>query len=79
MTPSPAAPEVYEIYDISSSHMADTEEDIWISDIEEKISFHSMQTLSSDSPLNSVKHLRAIASKSEEEFDFSPSNVVVGV
>ena len=35
VTPSPAAPKVYEIYDISSSHMADPEEDIRISVIEE--------------------------------------------
>ena len=34
---------------------------------------------SSDSPLNSVQNLPVIASKSEEEFDFSPSNVVSGV
>ena len=38
-----------------------------------------MQTFSSDSPLNSVQNLPVIASESEEEFDFSPSNVVVGV
>ena len=30
VTPSPAAPEVYEIYDISSPHMDDPEEYIWI-------------------------------------------------
>ena len=28
VTPSPIAPEVYEIYDISSPHMIDQEEDI---------------------------------------------------
>ena len=71
--------EVYEIFDISFSHMADTEEDIWIYDIEEKISFHSMQTLFNVSPLNSVQNLSVIASESEEGFDFSPYNVVVGV
>ena len=37
MTPPPAAPEVYEIYDISYSHMGDLEEDIQISYIEEKL------------------------------------------
>ena len=79
MTPSPDAPEVYEISDISSSHMADTEEDIQISDIEEKHFCTSMKTFSSDSPLNYVQNLPVIASKSEKEFDFSPSNVVVGV
>ena len=79
MTPSPDASEVYEISDISSSHMADPEEDIWISDIEEKFSFHSMQTFSSDSPLNYVQNLPVIASESEEEFDFCPSNDVAGV
>ena len=34
VTPSPDALEVCEISDISSSHMDETEEDIWISDIE---------------------------------------------
>ena len=43
--------------------MPDSEEDIRISDIEEKIS------------LNFVQNLLVIASQSEEEFDFSPSNV----
>ena len=38
-----------------------------------------MQTFSSDSPLNYVKLFPMIASESEEEFDFSPSNVVAGV
>ena len=38
-----------------------------------------MQTFSSDSPLNSMQNLLVIASKSEEEFDFSPSNVALGV
>ena len=78
--PPPAAPEVYEIYDISSSHMVDPEEDIRISVIEEKYSFHSMQKFSSDSPIiNYVHSLPVIASESEKEFDFSPSNVVAGV
>ena len=39
----------------------------------------SMQTFSSDSPLNSVQNLLVIASEREEKFDFSPSNVVAGV
>ena len=34
VTPSPDAPEVYEISDMSSPHMYETEEDIKISDIE---------------------------------------------
>ena len=38
-----------------------------------------MQTFSSDSPLKTVQNLQVIASKSEEEFDLSPSNVVGGV
>ena len=42
MTPSPDALEVYEIYDISSPHMAEIEEDIRISDIEEKYYCTSM-------------------------------------
>ena len=61
MTPSPAAPDVYEISDISSYHMADPEEDIKISIIEEKLSFHSLQKFSSDSSiLNSVHSLPEI-------------------
>ena len=36
VTPSPDTPEVCEISDISSPHMAETEEEIQISDIEEK-------------------------------------------
>ena len=63
MTPSPATPEVYEIYDISSSHMDDLEEDIQISVFEEKLSFHSMQKFSSDSSiLNFVHSLPVIVS-----------------
>ena len=38
-----------------------------------------METFSSDSPLNFVQNLPMIASESEEEFDFSPSNVAAGV
>ena len=78
--PSPVAPEFYEIYDISSSHMADIEEYIWISIIEEKFSIHSMQKFSSDSSiLNSVRSLPVIVSENKEKFDFSISNDVDGV
>ena len=38
-----------------------------------------MQTFSSDSPLSYVQTFLVIASESEEEFDFSPSNVASGV
>ena len=38
-----------------------------------------MQTFTSDFPLNSVQNLPVIASKSEEKFDFSPSNVAYSV
>ena len=38
-----------------------------------------MQTFSSDSPLNYVQNLPVIASESEVEFNFSPSNVAAGV
>ena len=79
MTPSVDAPEVYEISDISSSHISETEEDIQISDIEEKFYCTSMQTLSGDFPLNSVQNLPVIASESEEKFDFSSANVAAGV
>ena len=80
MTPSPIAPEFYEIYDISYYHMADLEEEIRIYFIEEKLSFHSMQKISSGSSiLNYVHSLPMIVSKNEEEFDFSISNDVVGV
>ena len=44
MTPSPDATEVHEISDISSSNIAETEEDVRISDIEEKFCCTSMQT-----------------------------------
>ena len=80
MTPSLVAPKVYEIYGISYSHIIDPEEDIRISIIEEKLSFHSMQKFSSDSSiLNSVHCLPVIVSENKEEFDFSISNDVVGV
>ena len=77
MTPSPTTPKFYEIYDISYSHMADPEEDIRISDIEEKLCCTSMQTFSSDSPLNFVQNLLVISSESEEELDFSPSMLLL--
>ena len=38
-----------------------------------------MQTFIDDFLLNSVQNLPVIASESEEKFDFSPSNVAVGV
>ena len=71
---------MYEIFAISSPHMDDLEEDIQISIIEEKLSFHSTHAFSSDpSILNYVQSLPVIASENEEEFDFSLSNIVVGV
>ena len=79
MTPSYVAIEVHEIYDISYSHISETEEDIRISNIEEKCCYTSMQTFTGDFPLNFVQNLLVIASKSEENFDFSPSNVAAGV
>ena len=80
MTPSPAAREVYEIYDISYSHIADLEEDIQIFVIEEKFTFHSNQAFSNDSSiLNYVQSFPMIASKNEEEFDLSLSNVAPSV
>ena len=79
MTPSPDSPEVHEISNISSSHIAEMEEDIRISDIEEKHYYTSIQTFSGDFPLNSVQNLPVIDSESEEKFHFSPSNVAAGV
>ena len=80
MTPSHDAPKVYEISDISSSHMADTEEDIRIYDIDEKPCGTSMQTFSSDSSIiNFVHSLSVISPRKGEEFDFSPSNIAAGV
>ena len=70
--PSLDAPEVHEISDISSPHIFETEEDIHISDIEEKYCCISMQTFTGDFPLNSVQNLPVIASESEEKFDFLP-------
>ena len=58
----------------------DLQEDILISVIKEKLSFHSMQKFSSDSSiLNYVHSLPVIVSENEEEFDFSISNDVSGV
>ena len=37
------------------------------------------KTFTGDFPLNYVQNLPVIASKSEEKFDFSPSNVAAGV
>ena len=72
MTPSPVAPEVYEIFDILYSHIDDPEEVIQIFVIEKKCSFHSIQTFSIDSSiLNYVQSLLVISSENEEEFDFS--------
>ena len=79
VTPSPDALEVYEIYDISYSHIAEKYEYIQIFDIEEKNYCASMKTFSSDFPLNSLQNLPVIASESEEKFAFSPSNVAAGV
>ena len=78
MTPSPVAPKVFDMYDISYSHMADPEEEIRISVFDEKLSFYSLQKFSSDS-LNFVHSLPVIVSEKEEEFDLSISNDVVGV
>ena len=64
---------------ISHLHIAETEEYIQISDIEEKHCCTSMQTFTGDFPLNSVQNLPVIASESEEKFYFSSSNVVAGV
>ena len=55
MIPSPDALKVYEISDISSPHMDEIEEDIWIYDIEEKYCCTSMQTFTGDFPLNYVQ------------------------
>ena len=79
MTPSPEAPKIHEISDISYSHIAETEKDIRISDIEEKHCCTSMQTFTGDFPLNSVQNLLVIASESEEKFDFSSANVAASV
>ena len=60
--------------------MADPNEDIRISIIEEKLSFHSMQKFSSDSSIiNYVHSLPEIAPGKGNEFDFSVYNDVGGV
>ena len=79
MTPSPDAPEVHEIYDISYHYIYETEEYIQTFYIEEKYFCTSMQTFISDFPLNYVQNLPVIASESEEKFEFSSSNVAAGV
>ena len=77
VNPSPTAPELYEISDISSPHMDDLEEDIWISVFEEKHSY-SLQKFSSDS-LNFVHSLPVTVLEKVEEFELSISNNVAGV
>ena len=58
---------------IDPKFSASTLSDEFVQDEEEaKSSF-------SDSPLNYVPNLPVIASESEKEFDFYPSNVVAGV
>ena len=80
MNPSPIAPKFYEIFDTSYSHIDDLEEDIWISVVEEKISFHSTQLFSSDfSILNYVQSFPGKAERAKEKFNSSLSNHVVGV
>jgi len=60
--------------------MDDLGEDIWISIIEEKISFCSMQKFSSDSSiLNYVHSWSVIAPRKGEEFDFYVSNDIAAV
>ena len=76
--PSLAAPEVYEISDISSPHMADPKEDIQIFDCEEKHSFHSLQKFSSNS-LIFMHSLSVTVLEMAEEFDFYAYNNVSGV
>ena len=81
VTPSLAAPEVSEISDISSPHMADPEEDICISIFLWKnlLPFFAKIQVSVFSILNFVHSLSVIVSKNEEEFDLSLSNDVDGV
>ena len=80
MTPSPVAPEVYEIYDISYSHTNYPKEYIQTSIAEEKLSFHPTQSFSNDSSiLNYVQSLPVKAQGAKEKFDSSLSNHVVGV
>ena len=80
MTPSPVAPEVYEISDISSSHTVDPKQDIQTSTVEENISFHPTQSFSSDSSIiNFVHSLPVISPGKGEEFHLYVSNNVAGV
>ena len=78
VTPSLAAPEVYKIYDISSPHMDDPEEDIQTSVCEEKHSSYSLPKFSSNS-LNFVHSLPVTVSETVEVFEFSIYNDVAGV
>ena len=78
VNPSPAAPQVYDISDISSPHTANLEEYIQISVCEEKNSFHSLQKFFNNS-LNFVHSLPVTISETMEEFDFSVYSNVVGV
>ena len=60
--------------------MADIEEEIRISGVQENRSFHSMQKFSSDSSIiNYVHSLPVISPGKGEEFDFSVSNGIAGV
>ena len=45
----------------------------------EVVQYEKEKSSSSDSPLSFVQNLPVISSESEEEFDFSPSNVVASV
>ena len=79
MTPSLVSPEVYEISDISSSHIVDPEEDIQTSIFEEKFSFHPTQSFSCGySILNYVQSLSVKAQGVEEKNDpLSPIMLLV--
>ena len=79
MTPSPDAPEVYEIYDISSPHMVETEEYIWIFDIEEKILLHFHANIHRWFSFEFCAKFTSNCFESEEKIDFFPSNVAAGV
>ena len=78
MNPSLAAPEVYEISDISSPHMDDLEQDIKISVCEEKHSSYCLQNFSSNS-LNFVHSLPVTVLETVGEFALSIYNDVSGV
>ena len=80
VTPSPDAPKFYEISDILSYHIVDSKEYIQISVVEEKLSFHSTRSFSSDSYiLNYVQSFPVKDHGDEEKSDSSISNHVVGV